>query len=139
MAIMLFVTIRDEEVALLEEALIAWRTQQTKSKDTVSITAFADYLGASRSIVSMWMLKDRPITESYRNKIALPLANLLGPKVYEILRVEPIDSDLNRMIKIWKYIPEKIRQGFLQKGEEFVQDNMDEDDDDESPAPERNN
>lgn len=120
------------EMSLLEEALIVWRTQQTKIKGNVSLNSFADYLGASRSIVSMWMLGERPISNNYKNKIALPLFQLVGPKVYEILNVSPSDPDLDRLKQIWKYIPQKIRHNMLQQGEKFVREDIV--DDEQRPA-----
>ena len=113
------------EISMLEEALIVWRTRQTKIRGNVSLNSFADYIGASRSIVSMWTLGERPITDAYKKKIAPPLAELVGPKVYEILNVTPSDPDLQRLNKIWQYIPEKIRQNFLQQGEKYVKENID--------------
>lgn len=119
-------------MSLLEEALIVWRTHQTKKKGNVSLNSFADYLGASRSIVSMWMLGERPISDNYRKKIALPLFQLVGPKVYEILQVSPSDPDLDRLKQIWKYIPQKIRHNMLQQGEKFVKEETV--DDEQRPA-----
>ena len=110
------------EISLLEEALIVWRTRQTKIRGNVSLNSFADAIGASRSIVSMWMLGERPITEAYKLKIADGLADLVGPKAYEVLNVNPSDPDLQRLSKIWKYIPDKIRQSMLKQGEKFVTD-----------------
>lgn len=115
-----------EEIALLEEALIAWRTNQTKIRGNVSLNSFADYLGASRSIVSMWMLNERDISEKYKKVIALPLYQLLGPKVYEVLGIAPVDEDLERLSQIWKFIPENIRRGWLKQGESYVTDNENE-------------
>lgn len=111
-----------EEISLLEDALIVWRTNQTKARGNVSLNSFADYLGASRSIVSMWMLNEREITEKYKKVIALPLFNLVGHKAYEVLKVTPVDGDLERLIQIWKFIPENIRRTFVKQGESFISD-----------------
>ena len=109
-----------EEIAMLEEALIVWRTNQTKARGNVSLNSFADYLGASRSIVSMWMLGERDLTEKYKKIIALPLYTLIGHKAYEVLNVTPADADLERLIQVWKFIPENIRRAFVKQGESFV-------------------
>jgi hypothetical protein len=117
-------TTTPEERALLEEALIEWRTQQTKKRGNVSLNGFADAIGANRSIVSMWMLGDRPITDAYKKKIASPLFELVGPKAFEILQVNPSDPDFDRLGVIWKYLPLKLRRGMLQQGEKFVKENV---------------
>lgn len=108
------------EISLLEEALIVWRTRQTKLRGNVSLNSFADFIGASRSIVSMWMLGERSITDAYKKKIADPLADLVGTKAYEILNVNPSDPDLQRLSQIWNHLPAKIRKGMLKQGEKYI-------------------
>jgi len=82
----------DPIISLLENALIAWRTKQTKLKGNVSLNAFAEEIGASRPLVIMWMNGERPVTLNYRKKIAKAIADLVGPSAYEILDVTPPNS-----------------------------------------------
>lgn len=93
------------------------------------MNSFAEFLGASRPIVSMWTLGERPITEAYKKKIAAPLAELVGPKAYEILNVVPSDPDLQRLTQIWQYLPEKIRRSFIKQGEKYANENTNEEKD----------
>jgi len=101
----------DQIISLLESALIAWRTKQTKARGNVSLSSFAQEIGASRSLVSMWLLGERPVTLAYRKKIAKPIADLVGPDAYEILEVVPPNPYLQKINQLFEHLsPEHQRQ-----------------------------
>lgn len=101
----------DEIISLLENALIAWRTKQTKARGSVSLNAFAEEIGASRSLVSMWMLGERPVTLTYRKKIAKPIADLVGSEAYKILDVVPPNPYLQKINVLFeRLLPEHQRK-----------------------------
>ena len=94
-----------EIISLIEEALIVWRTNQTRARDNVSLNKFAEYIGVGRPLLSMWLLGNRPITDKYRPKIAKPIADLLGPVAYRILDVTPPNPYLQDINSRWERIP----------------------------------
>ena len=110
----------DEKIiALLENALIAWRTKQTKARGNVSLNAFAEEIGASRSLVSMWMLGERSVTLAYRKKIAKPIADLVGPEAYEILEVTPPNPYLQIINRVFERIPLDVQRQMAENAEKY--------------------
>jgi transcriptional regulator with XRE-family HTH domain len=109
----------DPIIQLLENALIAWRTRQTKLRGNVSLNAFAEELGASRSLVSMWMLGERHVTPAYRKKIAKPIADLIGSEAYEILDVVPPNPYLQIINRIFERIPEERQRQLAEEAERY--------------------
>lgn len=97
-------------ITLIETALIAWRTKQTKARKNVSLNGFADYLGVSRSLVSMWLNDERPVTPEQREKISKPIADLVGPETYNILKVTPPNPFLQQIIERFERIPSEKQQ-----------------------------
>lgn len=91
-----------EVMSLIEDALVVWRTKQTRSKGSVSLNKFAEDIGAGRSLVSMWLLGKRLVTLAYRRKIAKPIADLVGPRAYKILDVVPPNPFLQKLNQIWE-------------------------------------
>jgi len=81
----------DEEKAhqLLEDALVIWRSIQTRARESVSIQKFADYLGVSKSLFIAWQNKERAMTYESRKIIAKPIADLVGNYAYDVLEVTP--------------------------------------------------
>jgi transcriptional regulator with XRE-family HTH domain len=116
---MSLVTEEEQIIPLLEEALISWRTKQTKLRGTVSLSAFANELGASRSLVSMWMLGNRKITPAYRKKIAKPLADLLGNHVYEILEVPSPNPYLQKINQVFERLSPEHQQKLADDAERY--------------------
>ena len=109
-----------EIITLIENALIAWRTNQTRARGNVSLNKFAEYLGASRSLVSMWLLGDRPVTLEYRQKIAKPIADLIGPDAYDILNVTPANPYLQKINKLFEQIPPEKQRKLLEDAERYT-------------------
>jgi len=113
----------DPVVSLLENALIAWRTRQTKARGNVSLNAFAEEIGASRSLVSMWMLGDRQVTLAYRKKIAKPIADLVGSEAYKVLDVPPPNPHLQRIIERFPNISTERQQKLAEDSERYENEN----------------
>lgn len=110
-------------ISLLENALIAWRTKQTKIRGNVSLNAFAEEIGASRSLVSMWMLGERPITLAYRKKIAKPIADLIGPEAYEILEVVPPNPYLQKINLLFERLSPEHQRMLAESAERYESEN----------------
>jgi transcriptional regulator with XRE-family HTH domain len=112
--------VADQEIiSLLENALIAWRTRQTKARGNVSLNGFAEEIGASRPLVSMWMLGERPVTLNYRKKIAKPIADLVGPEAYQILDVTPPNPYLQKINQIFEYLSPDHQQKLAEDAERY--------------------
>ena len=116
----------DQIISLLENALIAWRTKQTKLKGNVSLNAFAEELGASRPLVSMWMNGERPVTLNYRKKIAKPIADLVGPSAYEILDVTPPNPFLQKIISYFETLSPEHQRKLAEDAELYKTENLEE-------------
>ncbi len=98
-------------IALIENALIEWRTQQTRARKNVSLNSFADYLGVNRSLLSMWLSGERNVTHEYRSRIAKPIADLIGTDAYNILEVIPPNPYLQEINKLFSNLsPEHQRK-----------------------------
>jgi predicted transcriptional regulator len=110
-------------ITLIEEALIAWRTNQTKARGNVSLNSFADYLGVNRSLVSMWLNKERPVTDESRRKIARPIADLIGPEAYNVLKVNPPNPYLQQIIERFERIPPEKQQKLAEDAERYSTSN----------------
>lgn len=103
----------------LELNFVEW---QAETKRRASLQDFADHIGYSRPLISMWMAGQRLPSDEGIAK----LGELFGPEIYDILGLNRPDPDLQRLTKIWKHIPENIRQSLLEQGEKYTQEDGDE-------------
>ena len=95
------------------EALLKWRNTQTKARASVSLNAFAKYLGVSRPAVSQW-LNDKRTPELESLEIILPkLAELLGPSVYEKLGRSRPDDQFGQLKTQYDLVPQAEKEKFL--------------------------
>ena len=110
---------QEEILLLIEDALVVWRTNQTRAKGNVSLNRFADYLGVTRSLLSMWQSQERTVTTDNKKKIAKPIADLVGSRAYEILEVTPPNPLLQALNARWERIPPDKQQKLLELSEQF--------------------
>jgi len=103
----------------LEINFLEW---QAKTKKRATLQEFADHIGYSRPLISMWMAGKRLPTEDGAKR----LADLFGPDIYDILGMPRPDPDLERLNKIWQFLPELVRRSILQQGDNYVKENVDE-------------
>lgn len=98
---------------MLLMALISWRKSQTQKRETVSLNAFAKFLGVSRPAVSQWLNNDRiPEMESLI-QIAPRLEELIGPNVYDLLGLARIDPQLDELKEQYDQVPLDKKEQFL--------------------------
>jgi transcriptional regulator with XRE-family HTH domain len=93
--------VTEKEIKLLEDALIEWRARQTRKRGSVSLNKFANYLGVSRSLLSMWLSGERTITQKSKVEISEHLAGLLGNRVYKLFNVPSPDPALLYISNSW--------------------------------------
>ena len=119
--------IKEAFASWLEINFLEW---QTKIKRRASLQDFADHIGYSRPLISMWLSAQRLPSEEGIER----LSELFGPEIYDILGLPRPDPDLQRLNKIWNNIPEKVRQSLLEQGERYATE-----DGDEKKRPVKNN
>lgn len=108
---------------VLEKALIAYRIRQTQNHGSVSITSFADYLGYSRPMVTLWMNGDRPISYDTLELILPKLQDLIGPEVYEMVEHPKPDPILDYFIESWDGLTENQRMELSGMLDDFLNEN----------------
>ena len=111
-------------LSLIENALITWRTNQTRARANVSLNSFADYLGVNRSLLSMWLNGERPVTHEQRAKIAKPIAELLGPDAYTVLGITPPNPFLQQIIERFERIPPEKQQKLADDAERYEAESL---------------
>lgn len=97
----------------ITQKFLEWQIEQGKRK---TIEEFADYIGVSRPIVSMWMNGKR--TPS-RDNIHL-LAQIFGPEIYDILNLPRPDPDLQTITYLWPRLPETARRQIREQAERYA-------------------
>jgi transcriptional regulator with XRE-family HTH domain len=100
----------------IESKYLEWQNSTGKRQ---TISKFADYLGVSRPLLSMWLNGARsPSTENVK-----VLAETLGAEVYDILSIPRPDPDLERLTNLWDHIPLDARKKIAKKAEEYAKEN----------------
>lgn len=97
----------------LENKFLEWEKETGKRR---TLSEFADFLGVSRPLVSMWI-------NGSRNPSAVnieTLAQVFGPEIYDILNIPRPDPDLERLKRIWKYLPEETRRSLAEQAERYA-------------------
>lgn len=97
----------------INQKFIEWEKQSGRRR---TLNQFADYLGVSRVIVSMWMNGTR--TPSRDN--ASLLAQTFGPEIYDILNLPRPDPDLQTITYLWPRLPETARRAIREQAERYA-------------------
>jgi len=108
-----------EIISLIEDALVVWRTKQTRARGNVSLNKFAEHLGVSRSLLSMWLLGQRTVTYEYRAKIAKPIADLLGPDAYNTLDIVPPNPYLQKINQLFERLSPEHQKKLAEDAERY--------------------
>lgn len=109
-----------EIISLIEDALVVWRTKQTRARGNVSLNKFAEHLGVSRSLLSMWLLGERTVTHEYRTKIAEPIAELLGSDAYNVLGVIPPNPYLQKINQVFEKLSPQHQKKLAEDAERYI-------------------
>lgn len=96
-------------------ALIEWRNRQTQNRASVSLNAFAAYLGVSRPIVNRWLNENNDPSFGSLVAIAPKLAELLGPSVYDDLGLARPDKRLAELKVQYDQVPPEHKDEFLEE------------------------
>ena len=92
---------------------VDWQSQVVKGR--ASLDEFAEYIGYSRSLISMWMSGKRLPTDEGMKR----LAELFGDDVYEILGKDRPNPLLQAINARWERIPPDKQQKLLELSEQF--------------------
>ena len=97
----------------LENQYIDWQKSAGSRK---TINEFADFLGVSQPLVSMWMNgKRRPGAENID-----ALAEVLGDEIYDLLNIPRPDPDLLSIKKLWAKLPETARHALAEQAARYT-------------------
>jgi len=90
-----------------------WQSNVVRGR--ASLDEFADYIGYSRSLVSMWMSGKRLPTEEGIKR----LAELFGDEIYDVLGIPRPNPFLQKLNRIWENIPPDKQQQLVEQAEQF--------------------
>jgi transcriptional regulator with XRE-family HTH domain len=112
-AIMLQMTFPD----FLETKYLEWQLKEMGRK---TIVQFAAYIGVSQPILSMWMSgKKRPGIDNIKL-----LAEIFGDEVYDALGLPRPNPYLQKVNRLWEFIPEEIQKRFSEEAERYEAQNI---------------
>lgn len=100
----------NKALPILERGLAEWRKQETLRRGKTSVSKFADFLEYSQTTVSMWLNKDRDISEEVLMKILPKLSEILGVEIYDELEIERPDALYQYVIGNWKDTPKEEQE-----------------------------
>jgi transcriptional regulator with XRE-family HTH domain len=80
---------------------------------------FADYLGISRPLLSFWINGKRVPNEENIEKISLRFGN----EIYDVLDLPRPNPYLQKLNRIWEFIPEEIQKRFSEEAEKYETQN----------------
>jgi transcriptional regulator with XRE-family HTH domain len=96
----------------LEKKYLEW---QLKEEGRKTIVQFAAYIGVSQPILSMWLNgKKRPGVENIKL-----LADIFGFEVYDALGIKRPNPYLQRINRVFEFLPEEMQQRIAEEAERY--------------------
>lgn len=96
----------------LEKKYLEW---QLKEEGRKTLVQFAAYIGVSQPILSMWLSgKKRPGVGNIKL-----LADIFGYEVYDALEKDRPNPYLQRINRVWEFLPEEIQQRIAEEAETY--------------------
>jgi len=96
----------------IEKKYLQWQTELGKRK---SIEEFAMYIGVSQSALSLWMSGKRTPSVQTANL----LAEIFGNDVYDALGIARPNPYLQRLNRVWEFLPEAIQKKIAEEAEKY--------------------
>jgi len=96
----------------IEKKYLDWQRNQGKRK---TIDEFAAYIGVSQPTLSQWMSGKR--TPGIEN--ANLLAEIFGNEVYDVLEIPRPNPYLQRLNRVWEFLPEAIQKQIAEDAETY--------------------
>jgi len=96
---------------------VEWQAKEGRRK---TIEDFAAYLGTSRPLVNMWMNGNK---KPGRENINI-LAELFGNEIYDVLDLPRPNPYLQKLNRVWEFLPEEIQKRFSEEAEKYETQNV---------------
>ncbi len=96
----------------LTKNFLGWQAAEGERK---TLEDFADYLDVNRSLLSYWMNGKRTPNRSACEKISAKLGN----EIYDIVGIPRPNPYLQKLNRIWEFIPEDIQRRFSEEAEKY--------------------
>lgn len=101
---------------LLEQKFLEW---QVKNGERKNLYQFASYVGVSHGTMSFWIngIK-KPSGDNVER-----LAELFGNEIYDSLELPRPNPYLQKLNRLWEFIPEEIQRRFSEEAEKYETQN----------------
>lgn len=96
----------------INRKFVEWQASQGKRK---TVEEFAIYLGISRPLLNMWMNGNK---KPGRENINL-LAEVFGNEVFDVLGLPRPNPYLQRVNRVWEFLPEAIQKRIAEDAEKY--------------------
>lgn len=103
----------------MTKQFLEWQTEQGKRK---TLEEFAGFVGVSRPLINMWMNGNQKPGADNINI----LAELFGNDIYDVLDLPRPNPYLQKLNRIWEFIPEEIQRKFSEEAEKYEAQNLSE-------------
>ena len=103
----------------LTKKFLEWQAQLGQRK---TLEDFADYLGISRPLLSFWINGKRIPNDENIEKISLRFGN----EIYDVLELPRPNPYLQKLNRIWEFLPEEIQRKFSEEAEKYETQNLSE-------------
>ena len=104
---------------LLEQKFLEWQMENGERK---TLYEFANYLGVSHGTISFWINGVKKPGDSN----VVKLAELFGNEIYDALDLPRPNPYLQKLNRIWEFIPEDIQKKFSDEAEKYEAQNLSE-------------
>ena len=96
----------------INRKFVEWQAAQGKRK---TVEEFAIYLGISRPLLNMWMNGNK---KPGRENINL-LSEVFGNEIFDVLGLPRPNPYLQRVNRVWEFLPESIQQRIAEEAETY--------------------
>lgn len=103
----------------MTKQFLEWQTEQGKRK---TLEEFAGFVGVSRPLINMWMNGNQKPGADNINI----LAELFGNEIYDVLDLPRPNPYLQKLNRIWEFLPEEIQRKFSEEAEKYEAHNLSE-------------
>ena len=101
----------------MTKQFLEWQTEQGKRK---TLEDFAIHIGVSRPLINMWMNgNQKPGAENINL-----LSKLFGNEIYDVLDLPRPNPYLQKLNRIWEFIPEEMQKKFSEEAEKYEAQNI---------------
>lgn len=103
----------------LEQKFLEW---QMKNGERKNLYQFASYVGVSHGTMSFWINGvKKPNGDNVER-----LVTLFGNEIYDVLELPRPNPYLQKLNRLWEFIPEEIQKKFSEEAEKYETQNVSE-------------